>query len=1062
MALPFNDNSMPLGESRAIAVRQLYRMEKRFRNDPALKVEYSSFMREYLDLNRMERVPISDMNLGNDSVFYLPHHAVRNESSTTTKLRVVFNGSMKTSTGISLNDKLLVGPTIQEDLFSIIVRWRSHRVVINADVTKMYRQIRMQSEHSNYQRIVWRFSESDPVTDYRLTTVTYGTASAAFLAIRALQQLACDESENYPIESEIIRRDFYVDDLMTGSHDVASALRIQHNLNELALKGGFQLRKWNSNRVELLQGSVDEHCEQPLIELMEKGIKVLGICWNPNEDCFQFKISMSPDLKHYTKRDILSSIAKQFDPFGWISPVIIVAKIILQRLWLTGLSWDDQVSDDIATTWENYKNQLSALGCIKIGRWVGLADIDTFELCGFCDASNDAYAAVVYSRSVAKCGKIKIQLIGAKTKVAPIKQLCTPRLELNGAVLLARLISKIKFSFVHRIDAIYTFSDSTTVLAWIKGHPNQWQNFVANRLTEIHKYTAVTSWKFVGSGDNPADCASRGVLPNNLPSHSLWWHGPKWLGQSTEFWPTPKHLQFKTNLEERKTSKTFLVTAENPWLVAFKRYSSLDKLVRMVAYWIRFMKRLRGDTACGILSVNDLRASTERIIRMVQRAEFGFEIQCLLAGDQLPSGSRIGSLNPFIDGDGILRVGGRLAKSCLLPQGKYPIILSSKSFVTKLLVQKVHLTTIHGGIALMMATLRTKYWILGMRDVVRRCVYECHTCHRYRCQAQQQIMANLPSARVRPTRAFLHSGVDFAGPITSKLYKGRCKQTAKSYISLFVCMVTKAIHLELVSDLTSEAFLAAFRRFIARRGRCTDLYSDCGTNFVGANRELQLFASQLQEEKFVSMLINDGTTWHFNPPASPHFGGLWETGVKSMKNHLRKLIGSSLFTVEELATVLCQIEACLNSRPLCPISDTIDDLEVLTPGHFLVGEPTVMMPTPSLLELPENRLSRWQLIQQRVQGFWKAWSGEYLSRLQRRPKWTRESENLVDGQLVLIREEKVPPSKWVIGRVLQTMPGDDGKVRVVLLKTAHGTIKRPIVKLSTLPTPTAPSDSDII
>lgn len=638
--------------------------------------------------------------------------------------------------------------------------------------------------------------------------------------------------------------------------------------------------------------------------------------------------------------------------------------------------------------------------------------------------------------------------------MAPIKQLSTPRLELNGAVLLAKLINKVKLSFFHRISSITNFSDSTVVLAWIHGHPNQWKNFVSNRLTEIHKHTDVASWKYVKSKENPADCASRGVLPCGLATHHLWWQGPVWLGQPLECWPSYNHLQFQTSVEAKKVVSTFIVTTENPWLAVVNKYSSVDKLIRVVAYWQRFINNSRsnGTKRAGILCVPELRASMIQCIRMVQRAEFDSEIRCLASGGQLSNKSCVASLTPYIDGDGILRVGGRLSKSCLPPQGKFPIILPQKSHFTNLLISRAHQNTLHGGMSLMMANLRREFWIIGMRKSVRKCVHQCNTCYRYRCQPSTQIMGDLPSPRVTPSRAFLHVGVDFAGPIITKLYKGKCKKTAKSYIAVFVCMVTKAMHLESVGELTSEAFLATFRRFVARRGRCSDIYSDCGTNFVGANREMVNFEKQLSKESFLSSMAYDRTTWHFNPPATPHFGGLWEAGVKSVKYHLRRITGKSVFTFEELNTILCQIEACLNSRPLCPLLDTVNDFDYLTPGHFLIGEATLTVPTPSLLHLPENRLNRWQLVQQRLQTFWRVWSGEYLSRLQQRPKWLNVSPNLMVGQLVLIREDNIPPSKWIVGRIVTTWPGTDNKVRVVSLKMPNGQIvKRPITKVSSLP-----------
>lgn len=404
---------------------------------------------------------------------------------------------------------------------------------------------------------------------------------------------------------------------------------------------------------------------------------------------------------------------------------------------------------------------------------------------------------------------------------------------------------------------------------------------------------------------------------------------------------------------------------------------------------------------------------------------------------------------------GILRVGGRLAKSVLPFTKKHPIILSKSNPLTRLLISQAHTVTLHGGPHLMMAFLRQKYWIVGVKGLSRTYVRRCLTCFRFNSKAHHQIMADLPTTRVTVSRPFLHAGMDFAGPITIKMNPGRCKKFSKGYICLFVCLSTKAIHIEFVSELSTKAFIAAYKRFVSRRGKCLHLFSDNGTNFVGASSERQKSfnkTSQKLQPEIASLLQDDRTTFHFIPPASPHFGGLWEAGVKSIKFHLRRLIGNNIFTFEEMTTILAQIEATLNSRPLCPLSNEPDDMLALTPGHFLIGEAPITIPEPSLIDAKTNSLDRWQLVQKIYQSFWLAWSTEYLSRLQQRPKWLQQTINIEIGDLVLVREDNLPPSKWLLARVLDTHPGQDNKVRVVTLKSAKSSnFKRPITKISPLP-----------
>ncbi|XP_011330106.1 uncharacterized protein LOC105275147 [Ooceraea biroi] len=311
-------------------------------------------------------------------------------------------------------------------------------------------------------------------------------------------------------------------------------------------------------------------------------------------------------------------------------------------------------------------------------------------------------------------------------------------------------------------------------------------------------------------------------------------------------------------------------------------------------------------------------------------------------------------------------------------------------------------------------------------------------------------MGQLPSSRVTPTRPFAHSDVDYAGSFSLRTWRGRAARQYKGYLVVFICFSSSAVHLELATDYTIQGFIAAYKRFTGRRGLCSTINSDCGTNLVGADAELRrLFNSSSQESaEIASLLANDGTTWKFNPPGAPHFGGKWEAAVKSTKFHLRRIIGDAVLTYEEFNTVLIQIESI---RPLYALSEDPDDLEALTPAHFLVGGPLNVLPEPALPDVPPARLSRWQLLRQLVDRFWQRWSTEYLQRMQARNKWQQPEQRVTTGSVVLIIDERYPPAKWPLARIIETHPGKDGLVRVVTIRTAVSTFKRPIHKLCPLP-----------
>ncbi|XP_011863339.1 PREDICTED: uncharacterized protein LOC105559543, partial [Vollenhovia emeryi] len=307
-------------------------------------------------------------------------------------------------------------------------------------------------------------------------------------------------------------------------------------------------------------------------------------------------------------------------------------------------------------------------------------------------------------------------------------------------------------------------------------------------------------------------------------------------------------------------------------------------------------------------------------------------------------------------------------------------------------------------------------------------------------------MGQLPASRVNPARPFLHSGLDYAGPITIKTWKGRAARTYKGYLSIFICLATSAVHIEVVTEYTTEAFIAAYKRFTGCRGICATLQSDCGTNFVGADKALrQRFSSTSNElHELAQIIANDGTKWRFNPPSAPHFGGKWEAAVKSTKFHLLRTLGDSTLTYEELTTVIVQIEAILNSRPLCPLSEDVSDCSALTPGHFLIGEAPTTIPEPNLSDISVSRLSRWQLLGQKVDHFWRRWSTECLQRYQAVSKWHHPHNQIQEGTMVLVTDERYSPAKWPLARVVELHKGPDGLTRVVTLRTATSTYRRPV------------------
>ncbi|GFT26854.1 integrase catalytic domain-containing protein [Trichonephila clavipes] len=891
--LPFYKSNSELGDSKPAAISRLLAMERKFKNNPDFEKQYKEFMNEYESLGHMSLVN-SRSHTSKDQNF-LPHHAVIKPSSPTTKLRVVFDASCKTTN--------------------------------------------VADEDQKYQQILWRNNSSENIRTYKLKTVTYGLASASFLATRCIKQIALDDKDN-PNLSRVLQEDIYMDDLLSGADTPNNAISICKDIAHVLSTRGFHLRKWNSNSTEFLAQFSEHSSHDARVEFSKdsnESSKVLGLFWNSSNDTFGFQpsLELTPPL---TKRRILSESSKIFDPLGLLSPCTVFMKIFYQKLWLTKTDWDSPISQQLTEDWLRFQKAFNAINYLTVPRWVILTADNIVELHGFADASSLAYAAAIYCRQKHN-GKIKVQLLVSKTKVAPVKQVSIPRLELCGAHLLSKLFKSVLRTLKYYTFDVFAWTDSKIVLSWLSGHPRQWKTFVANRTSEIIEVLPTKHWRHVPSKENPADIASRGIDPKCLPDCKLWWQGPPWLRLETSSWP--------------------------------KAESSCDE------------------------------ASDEEEIRSIKKQI------------SLPPKSPLRSLHPFIDEHGLVRVGGRLQNSQLQFNSKHPIILPSQHSISELLIKEQHIAHLHAGPTLLAHVLRQSHWI----------------------------------------RPFFSCGIDYAGPVLIKCNKGRGTKSTKGYIALFVCLATKAVHIEAVGDLTTDSFIAALRRFSARRGAPRHIYSDNGTNFVGARRKLdeiqKLWLSLPTNEAISYYLSKSSIDWHFIPPSSPHFGGIWESGIRSVKFHLKRVLGETILTFEELTTLLTQIEGLLNSRPLSYVNDSdIECISTLTPSHFLTGD--VLLSVPEELPSTSNHRDRWELLQNIKRGFWKKWSSEFISSLQPRKKWQDAQPNLKEDDIVLIKEEG-PPGTWPMARVLQVHPGNDGLVRVATVKTQDSVFKRPVHKLHKLP-----------
>ena len=879
----------------------------------------------------------------------------------------------------------------------------------------------------------------------------------------SVKQNALDHALDFPKAANVVETSFYVDDCLTGAESVEEAIDLHQQLVTLFSKGGFLLRKWNSSDSQVIDhihpDLLDVQSTHP-IPIFDDYTKTLGIEWNAGMDHFRLMVASLNDTNNMTKRALVSDIARTFDVLGWFAPTMIKAKILLQRVWEARIGWDDPLPESIHQEWTTWRSELPLLTEKHIPRCYHPKHlkVSTIQLHGFSDASEDAYAGTVYIRVQDQNGRVHSSLVLAKTKVAPIKRLTIPRLELCGAKLLSQLLQHTQRALNISTENTFAWTDSTIVLNWLVGNPRRLKTFVGNRVSHIMQSIPPDRWNHVSSSDNPADCASRGLFPSELSEHHLWWNGPEWLRLPSDQWPSqPPVAQAEMPMEEERSVCLHAIIDRQP-IIPLQQFSSFSHLKRVTAWILRFIDRCRkSKTDCPnslYLSSAEIKASEIYWISLTQYQSFFIEIQSLKKGESLLKSSRLFSLHPFIDSLGLLRVGGRCQNSQMPFSVIHPVILPGKHPITSLIITLEHRRLMHAGPTLLAASLARRYHIINCRKIVRSVTHNCVTCRRSTIKPKPQLQGQLPAERITPDTVFERVGLDYAGPFSLKYGPMRKPTVIKAYVCVFVSLTVKAVHLELVSDLTTDAFIATLRRFIARRGKPSLIWSDHGTNFVGAVRELKQFIDFFQNQKSQGLISEfcamQNIKWRFIPEHTPHFGGLWEAAVKSMKTHLKRVIGETKLTFEEFTTILTQVEACLNSRPITPLPCDGHTVESLTPGHFLIGRPLESLPDPPDSYRSISLLKRWHLCQHMVRQFWKRWSTEYIDILRRVNKWHFPSRNLKVNDIVVLQDDNLVPTRWPLGRVVKTYPGKDSLVRVVDVKTSQGVYKRPIMKIALL------------
>ncbi len=834
--------------------------------------------------------------------------------------------------------------------------------------------------------------------------------------------------------------------------------------------------------------------EEEILDTSAVQSKALGVKWNTYTDMLVFTSQDLLDAPIETKRQICSLVPKIFDPLGLLSPFVIRAKVMMQQLWLLKLDWDDQLPTELVEKWCFWRQEIEHLPLFTIPRWFGGLHGQACEIHCFGDASTTAYAACIYIRYIDNndASLFVSTLVMAKSRVAPLDKQSLPKLELMGTLLSATLGTYVCKALGLERSAIHCWTDSQVVHAWLQRPAPTWRVFVANRVSQLHVLVDPAQVYHVPGVINPSDMATRGRTMYDLSTCQFWAQGPRFLQRSRYFWPTSKDYildvfdechdskivtvepkgQYLSHAKQLILEQAIPVTCCTVSTKTTKTCIPLDKwekwlfLCRVIAFVMKYIrlilqksssykqKATAFHTTVGMSGLGEYLNHADHtnaehfIFRAQQRLYFADEIKLLLSGALiLDSPPGLKNLLPRYDFEiHLMVVGGRLNFADLPETTKHPIILPANDQIIAKYVQYMHASRGHVGPEQTLAAIHNKCWLLKGRREVRRVLYSeqtaCRICRKSRVVAHQQRMGQLPKVRVTPTAAFTHVGVDFAGPIKIRPLSSRLKiadthdNTVKCWIVVFTCMSSRAVHLDVVLDMSADTFLQAFRRMINRRGVCLSLWSDNAKTFKRSEKDLAAAYKSIPNSQVVDSLSHQGIEWHFIAEKAPWWGGAWERMVSLVKTSLKLQIGNAMLDYFDLYTFLTQVEAQINSRPLTTCSGTIDDPLPITPAHLAIGRSLLELPDLPINRAPTGFDARIRHRNKMIAGFWKRWSQGYLSTLLAYSKWIDSGRKIILNDIVLINDHERHKQRclWPIARVIELHPGRDGHVRKVTLR----------------------------
>ena len=1038
--------------------------EKRHRNlmtskamqRPEVRKEFKAVIDGWLSDNYVRKVPISEESPPN--VWYLPIFGVTKFDRDTTKVRVVADARAEYK-GRSLNGSMLAGPCLIREVSLTLARFRRFSVAVIGDVSRMFLCVALDPKDRPYHRFLYHDDPKADPEEYEFLVHCFGNAGSPTIAIYVVQAHAQTKIDECARAVETVMESTHVDDTSDSFETEAEAIEVMQFL-KTKIYGEIQmnLRKFASNSEEVMKSFPQEDWASNY-ELIGNNTKlemptkaVLGVSWNTEKDVLtfpggKFGFQITEPL---TKRILLKETAKIFDPIGIASPVVVAARMLIQKCWVHELPWDVPVPSSIESLWNQWREGSQDWNKYEIPRVLmptRKAKIKGTQLHCFCDASGDAYCAVIYIRVEYDDGFVYINLVASKTRLTPTKKPSMARLELEAAKLGA-LLTKAQNKIL-KIPDVRMWSDSMNVLGWLRTSTKALKMYVNNRVESILSSTEASQWEYINTKENPADIGSRGCTMDELSESQLWKVGPEFLKLPEEQWPkSAKELSISQEVlddDGRKELKesTFthvLASSETKYeLEVNKGWSFLETtsswltILRIAARVVRcaykWLQKIRPKEKYELEQVSIHQKSQKLVWREIQEQHFPEERGELLRANRVKQTSKILQLRAYLDPEGIIRCSSRTALSDILPHDqKFPIILPKDSSAVKSLIRYYHSVILehNGGHAHLLSEMQQKFWLVNGRTQCKSITSNCVLCKRARRTPEHQVQGELPVQRIpdSKTAPFAHTILDAAGPFLCT----QRRATVKRYIIVFSCMIYRALHLEVVHELSMDGFLMAFDRFTARRGIPEYIRSDNGTNFRAASSELRELW-KFWDESALSRRGYSGIKWQFAAPLAPHTQGAVERMVQLVKRGLVTKLANQSWNEEVLETVTVKLEGILNSRPLTYVSTDIKDSRALTPNSFLL--PLTSRELGPIAEVDGVYLKKkWKQVNQILDSLWSFFVKEIVPTLHKNTMKEANvlRRNVQEGDVVALLEEK-HRGLWPLARVVRVVSDDKGVVR---------------------------------